>query len=125
MLPIMAVLAMARAGDAGLGEVVSRLPSRIARSDRLEQVPPERMAAFLAGLRESSRAAAFFAPAGEIAAVSDLDGLRFVFRSGDVLHYRASGNAPELRCYSEAATAARADELLAWALGAAEEAVRG
>jgi phosphomannomutase len=125
MLPILAVLAMARAADASLGEIVSRLPSRIARSDRLEQVLPERTGAFIAGLRAPDRAAAFFAPVGEIAAVSDLDGLRFVFRSGDVLHYRASGNAPELRCYSEAATPARADELLAWGLGAAEEAVRG
>jgi phosphomannomutase len=124
MLPILAVLAMARAADRGLGEIVSRLPSRIARSDRLEHVPPERTAAFIAGLADPGRAAAFFAAVGEIASVSDLDGLRFVFRSGDVLHYRASGNAPELRCYSEAATAARADELLAWGLGAAEEAVR-
>ena len=44
--------------------------------------------------------------------------------SGDVIHYRPSGKAPELRCYTDAATGARADELLAWGLKAAEAVVR-
>ena len=51
-------------------------------------------------------------------------GLRFELKSGDVVHYRPSGNAPELRCYTEAATAERADELLAWGMKAAEAVVR-
>jgi phosphomannomutase len=106
-----------------LSELVGTLPSRVARSDRLEHVPQESTAAFLARLREPGGATGFFAPVGEIASRSDVDGLRFVFRSGDVLHYRASGNAPELRCYSEAETPERAEELLAWGLGAAEEMV--
>ena len=124
MLPILSVLAMTRAADVSLSELVGTLPSRVARSDRLEQVPQEQTATFIDRLRDPAGAAAFFAPVGEIAGVSDIDGLRFVFRSGDVLHYRASGNAPELRCYSEAETPERADELLAWGLGAAEEIVR-
>jgi phosphomannomutase len=123
MLPILSALAMARAADAMLSELVGTLPSRVARSDRLEHVPQESTAAFLARLREPGGATGFFAPVGEIASRSDVDGLRFVFRSGDVLHYRASGNAPELRCYSEAETPERAEELLAWGLGAAEEMV--
>jgi phosphomannomutase len=124
MLPILSVLAMARAAGASLGELVRTLPPRVARSDRLEHVPPERTAALIARLCAPGGGAAFFAPIGEIAKMSDLDGLRFVFRSGDVLHYRASGNAPELRCYSEAATPERADELLAWGLAAAGQVVR-
>ncbi len=59
-----------------------------------------------------------------VASASDIDGLRFTLASGDVIHYRPSGNAPELRCYTEASTAERADELLAWGLKAAEAVVR-
>jgi phosphomannomutase len=69
-------------------------------------------------------AAGFLAPQGTIAATSTLDGMRFQLSNGDVIHYRPSGNAPELRCYTEAATAERADALLAWGLEAARRVVR-
>ncbi len=51
--------------------------------------------------------------------IDRLDGLRFELNDGSVVHYRASGNAPELRCYVEAQTRERAFELLAWGLEAA------
>jgi phosphomannomutase len=44
--------------------------------------------------------------------------------SGDIVHFRPSGNAPELRCYTEAATPERAEELLEWGLEAAGEEIR-
>jgi phosphomannomutase len=34
-----------------------------------------------------------------------------IFDSDEVIHLRPSGNAPEFRCYNEAATAARVAEL--------------
>jgi len=43
--------------------------------------------------------------------VSTVDGLRITFASEEVVHLRASGNAPELRCYTEAASEARAVQL--------------
>jgi phosphomannomutase len=39
------------------------------------------------------------------------DGLRITLANNDIIHLRPSGNAPELRCYAEAA-----DELTAQAL---------
>jgi hypothetical protein len=39
------------------------------------------------------------------------DGLRITFENGEIVHLRPSGNAPELRCYTEAASEARAQEL--------------
>ena len=39
------------------------------------------------------------------------DGLRATFGSGDIVHLRPSGNAPELRCYAEAAEARDAEQL--------------
>lgn len=122
MLPILGVLGAAQAAGHTLSQLVATLPPRVARSDRLEHVQAERSAALLARLQHD--AAGYFAPQGQVDEVSDVDGLRFTLTSGDVIHYRPSGNAPELRCYTEAATAERADELLAWGLKAAEAVVR-
>jgi phosphomannomutase len=122
LLPILSVLGAARAAGQKLSQLVATLPPRIARSDRLEHVPQERSALLLERLRTDP--AGFFATQGTIAAVSDIDGLRFELTGRDVIHYRPSGNAPELRCYTEASTAERADELLAWGLKAAAAVVR-
>ncbi|HVW91949.1 MAG TPA: phosphomannomutase [Devosia sp.] len=125
VLPILSVLALARRRGLTLSGLVGTLPARIARSDRLEHVPQARSALLLGQLAEPDFARGYFAPIGEVRSVSDIDGLRFGLASGEVVHYRASGNAPELRCYTEAETAGRADELLAWGLAAAEGIVRG
>jgi phosphomannomutase len=66
----------------------------------------------------------FFAGIGPIAAVSLIDGPRFTLGSGDIVHYRPSGNAPELRCYVEAGTAEAAQNLPQWGLEAAARVVR-
>lgn len=124
LLPILCVLAASKQRGLTLSQLVATLPSRVARSDRLEHVPQERTAALLGKLVNADFAAPYFADAGTVQSVSSLDGLRFELTSGDVVHYRASGNAPELRCYTEAATAERADALLAWGLKAAEKVVR-
>lgn len=122
LLPILAVLGAAEAQGGSLAALVATLPPRIARSDRLEHVPQERTALLMQQLRAD--AAGFLAPQGQIASVSDIDGLRYELTGGDVIHYRPSGNAPELRCYTEAASAERADALLAWGLEAAAAIVR-
>jgi phosphomannomutase len=46
----------------------------------------------------------------------DLDG-------GRTIHFRASGNAPELRCYAEAKSAQDAEDLVRWGLKAAASAM--
>jgi len=122
MLPILAVLGAARAAGQTLSQLAATLPPRFARSDRLEHVRQERSAALIDRL--GTDAAGFLEPQGAIRATSSIDGMRFEFSNGDVIHYRPSGNAPELRCYTEASTAERAAELLAWGLKAAEAVVR-
>jgi len=125
VLPILAAFGLAAAGGTNLSELVGSLPVRAALSDRLAEVPGERSGAFLRRLvEEPGYAAAFFAPVGEVERVSSIDGPRFSLVSGDTVHYRASGNAPELRCYVEGVTPERAAELLAWGLDAAAAQVR-
>ena len=125
VLPILAILALASAQGVSVAELVAGLPVRAALSDRLEHVPQERTAALLRRLREEPGFAdGFFAEQGRIERVSEIDGLQFVLAGGDMVHYRPSGNAPEMRCYVEGTTPGRAAELLAWGLKVAEAAVR-
>lgn len=125
VLPILSALGMAARDGVMLAELVGRLPLRAALSDRLTEVPTEKTAALVARLvDEPVFAAGYFAEAGDVAAVSTIDGPRFTLQSGDIVHYRPSGNAPELRCYVEGATPARATELLRWGLEAAARVVR-
>ena len=72
---------------------------------------------------DADHARDFFASIGEVASVSVVDGPRFTLQSGDIVHYRPSGNAPELRCYVEGATPEAASRLLHWGLEAAERAL--
>jgi phosphomannomutase len=125
VLPMLAVLATAAKLGQSLAELVKSLPVRAALADRLAHVASERSAALLKRLgEEPDYAKGFFAPVGEIQSLSSIDGLRFSLASGDSVHYRASGNAPELRCYVEGVTPERARELLAWGLAAAGAVVR-
>ncbi|MFD0461977.1 hypothetical protein ACFQY9_08870 [Microvirga aerilata] len=41
-------------------------------------------------------------------------------KNGEVVHFRPSGNAPELRVYVEAMTPERAGDLLNWGLAEAK-----
>jgi phosphomannomutase len=120
LLPILAVLGLAQGRS--LSHVVGALPPRFARSGRLEHVLAEKSAGFAAFL--SRNAGGFFQPVGKVESISETDGLRFTLASGEIVHFRPSGNAPELRCYTEAATPERAEELLEWGLEAAEAEVK-
>ena len=41
-----------------------------------------------------------------------MDGIRFTCSDGSVVHFRQSGNAPELRCYVETSDRAETERLL-------------
>jgi phosphomannomutase len=58
----------------------------------------------------------FLAPFGTVAEVDETDGLRTRMATGEIIHLRPSGNAPELRCYSEAANPDRAAAIVALTL---------
>lgn len=122
LLPLLAVLAAA--GQGPLSRLIDSLPGRVARSGRLEHVEAARSAALMQSLRsDAALVARLWSGAGRIVSVSEIDGLRYVLASGDIVHVRPSGNAPELRCYTEAADAARADWLLAHGLDALRRAL--
>jgi phosphomannomutase len=55
---------------------------------------------------------------GPIAKLNFVDGIRMTFENGDIAHVRASGNAPQLRMYSVAGSAARAERIVELAVAA-------
>lgn len=117
VLPILCVLGLAAREGRPVQEVVAALPLQVAMADRLQNVPSAKSQAFLSRLLdERGYAEALFAAHG-IASRSDVDGLQYRTGSGDMVHFRASGNAPEMRCYVEGSSPEVAAALLGWAMG--------
>ena len=114
LLPILAPLAAARAAGRPLADLVADLPARFTAADRIKGIATEVSGPFLAEMSgDPARRAAFFADLGAEESVDLTDGLRVGFAGGEVVHLRPSGNAPEFRCYAEAATPERAETLVA------------
>ena len=114
VLPMLALLAMAAERGVALSQLSADLPARFTASDRLQRFAVERSRALVARLRGNREAIADLV--GDICGVvmsEDLtDGLRLSFENGEIVHLRPSGNAPELRCYAEADSEARAGALV-------------
>lgn len=124
LLPIVCVLALARRRGVAISRLVRDLPPRFTASGRIEHVTAAESAPFLESLAEPGGAARLLDDAARIARIDDVDGVKLALDGGDSLHFRASGNAPELRCYSEASTPQRAAHLLRLGLARAEAAIR-
>ncbi|MFT3973180.1 MAG: phosphomannomutase [Amaricoccus sp.] len=118
LAPIVSVLAAAARTGRPLSALVADLPQRITASDRLPDFPDTASGPLLAALATDAAARSRLLDGlGAVAAIDTRDGVRMTLDSGDVVHLRASGNAPELRCYAEAATAGTAAHLIALVLG--------
>ncbi len=94
-----------------LSQLFDELPARFTYSDRLKDFSSELSQSILKTLQVDSleQVAATFAdlfnhslPA--VIAMDKTDGVRLTLNNDEVVHLRGSGNAPELRCYTEAAT---------------------
>lgn len=114
VLPIVCLLSLAREKGVPLSAVAAGLPARCTASDRLQSFPTETSHRIVGELAASTAAiAALLAGVGaQVSAIDQTDGLRITLDNGEIIHFRPSGNAPELRCYAEAANAARAAELV-------------
>ena len=123
MLPILSTLAAARAAGTTLADLVQSLDAGEMASDRLPDTPSDRSGAFLDRLRDPGFRGAFLGPVGSPGPVDQQDGIRIELDGGRTIHFRASGNAPELRCYAEAKSAREAQELVRWGLAAAAAAM--
>ncbi|TXI07732.1 MAG: phosphomannomutase, partial [Rhizobium sp.] len=117
-LPILATLHAAAKAGRPLSAVAGGYRLPFAAADRLENFPVETSAALMAYLRASdANLADFLKPIAAVAAKSDIDGLRVTLVDNRIIHFRPSGNAPEMRCYVEASSEDEAKALLEQGLG--------
>ena len=120
-LPILLVLTDP---EASITEQLSALPKRFTFSERLTPFPAalskRLFDMLLAGGSDEQVALQtllFGHFGGEAQSIDLTDGVRATFASGLVIHLRGSGNAPELRCYTEADTEGGARDANGLALG--------
>lgn len=112
LLPMVALLVASVQAGKPVSALIEALPVRYTHSDRLKEIQSVISAAFLNKIIENENIREmFFGVAGKITDIDNTDGVRAIFKSGDIVHLRASGNAPELRCYSESESHDKAREL--------------
>lgn len=123
LIVALSILLLARAQSGTISQLLQGLPRRFTHSDRLKNFPTSesqrRLAAFQTGDFEvDARALAqlFGGALGAVTHINSIDGLRVEFEQDEIVHLRPSGNAPELRAYTEASTPERAAELNATCL---------
>jgi len=112
------IILLALREDKKLSELTASLPERYTASDRLKDFPQED-SKYILDLFSSGNAAKDQAKATDIfgelcgicSGIDRTDGVRMTFDSDEVVHLRPSGNAPEFRCYNEAAAQKRVVEL--------------
>lgn len=114
----LAILTLAVDEGVAISGLLERLPARFTSSGRLEAFPTERSRTRIEALKSGEfkrdrRAieAVFGGLFGRVVGTDSTDGLRITFESGEIVHLRPSGNAPELRCYNEADSEQRAREM--------------
>jgi phosphomannomutase len=123
MIVMLGILLLAKAQGKTVSQLAAGLPARFTASDRLKDFATEKSVAILAKFNSGAEAAdkaaieaMFGTICGKVAGLNRTDGLRITFANEEIIHLRPSGNAPEFRCYAEAATDARAREITSLAL---------
>lgn len=108
-------LLLARQQNYTLHEVLKSLPARYTASDRLQEFPTELAREYIGKMSHQDIVQdsiafekEFGALALEVRSIDYTDGTRFTLSNQDVVHLRPSGNAPELRCYTESSSPAAA-----------------
>ena len=123
VIVLLGILLLARHEGKTVSQLAATLPARYTASDRIKNFPTANSAAIIARFSTGDEAtdkqaveSVFGGIAGAVKSLDRTDGLRCTFASEEIIHLRPSGNAPELRCYTEAATDARARQMNAAAL---------
>lgn len=117
-LVILTILHRAKSQGLKLSALSTELPQRFTASGRLKAFPTETSRAILTEMQSGDPERDRLAieqrlgnQFGQAATLDCTDGLRIGFKSGEIVHLRPSGNAPEFRCYNEADSEERAEEM--------------
>ena len=123
VIVMLGILLLAKQQGKKVSGLAADLPTRFTASDRLKNFATEKSREILSRLDTGDDATdkksietVFGHLAGPVAALNRTDGVRITFTNDEIIHLRPSGNAPEFRCYTEAATNDRAVTLNSLAL---------
>ena len=117
LLPAIMLLSMSIQKDCGISELVAQLPQRFTQSDRIKDFATSKSHTLLAELADNpSTLLSQMSLDDEVTSLNTIDGLRLTLSSGNIVHLRPSGNAPELRCYAESDDDIQAQALVKTAL---------
>lgn len=112
VLPVLAIILLSIQERKPISALLTDLPQRYTASDRIQNFPVEESAKIIQQFEEEAAIEAAFGDVfGAVESIDRTDGLRVTFRSAEILHMRPSGNAPEFRCYNEADSEARVQEM--------------
>jgi len=113
----LAIILLAEQEQLTISELLVTLPQRYTYSDRIKDFPTLLSQKIINKLTEGDvdeqkvTIQSHFNMLREPKIIDTTDGLRITFKSNDIVHLRPSGNAPELRCYTESDSRKRAEEL--------------
>lgn len=117
LLPALTLMVAAARRACPLSALAADLPARYTASDRLQSFPTERSRVLLKHWTlEPAQLLRTLELDGAVAHLDTTDGMRITLDSDEIVHLRPSGNAPELRCYTEADSEHRAAALVAHCL---------
>jgi phosphomannomutase len=118
VIVLISILLLSMGSGKTISQLKADLPQRFTASNRLKEFPTEKSQKIIAQLNSGNFAkdkdaieTVFSHVSGEVAGLDTTDGLRITFDNKEVIHLRPSGNAPEFRCYTEAASEARSVEM--------------
>lgn len=116
VLPALMLLSASK--NTPISQLVEQLPKRYTHSDRIQNFATEKSVAILEVAK--AKPESFLALLGfenvQVKSTDLTDGLRITLVNGDIIHFRPSGNAPELRCYAESDSEQQAHFLVTQAL---------
>ncbi len=113
IVPI-AIILLAQKQQLTISELLKTLPQRYTYSDRLKDFAVEKSQQLIARLVASdintnlANITTMFPELNIPVGIDITDGVRITFDNDEVVHLRPSGNAPELRCYTESSSAENA-----------------
>ena len=111
------LLVEAKQRDLSIADLCAQLPQRYTASGRVKDFPSALSNAKLSAMvfdqasQTKHAIEQHFPDFGAVKAFDQCDGLRIIFESDEIVHLRPSGNAPEFRCYNEATSETRAEQM--------------
>lgn len=114
VLPVLALMAASIESAKPLSQLVAELPQRYTASNRIQNFATEKSQQLIQTWSKAPQQALIQLglDGKTIINQNQTDGLRWIFDDQTIVHLRPSGNAPELRCYTEAEAEQKTQALL-------------